>query len=125
MRAILGWFDLPTVKKLAASVLFTGGISPAVSADLPRKYAGAKRRLGAVGETTFSIEQNSIVAKMVEQLIVIEQIVRIPRMPGGLLIDQISFEDHMTAGFKGAPQSRKQRALKIIDIYDEIIRCGS
>ena len=86
-----------------------------------REYARAKRSSGTIDELPFAVKKHAKVAKVIEQFVMREQIVRILRMANSLLIDQIGIEEHVTAVFHGAFDLRDERALKIINIHDEIV----
>lgn len=60
--------------------------------NLLSENTGAKRRLCAVGVPTFAIAENSEGTKVIQQLVVIQQVSGISRMADRLLIDQVGFK---------------------------------
>src|SRR5688572_16966142 len=50
-----------------------------------------------------------------------QQVIGIFRMAKHLLIDQVSFEDHMTTELERSFDLRNERALQIIDVENQIV----
>src|SRR6476659_1919747 len=103
--------------------LFSAGFS----ANLLGKDAGAKRALAVADNSPLAIIQHPEIAKAVEQLVMTEQVVRIPWLADRLLINQIGVKNNKAADFERGFHCREQRALKIANIHDEIVsgRFGS
>ena len=80
-----------------------------------------KRRLSTVGKFSFAIAKYAKVAKMVQQFVTGEQVIRVFRMANDLLIDQVGFKNDIAAGRQRGFHMRNERALEIVDIYDQLI----